>query len=222
MSSQNSNKSVVIIGKGPSVQYSSKEFIDSFDEVAICNFPPMEKYQHLISNRAHYHFFNAGNYLPYDKQFINNLGLRKMFNTQAHWENPKGKFIKKLPTNILPDYPVEYEWDYGIKLRKKYENKYGFWPSTGVMAFDYFLNSDDHSKICLVGFDFFSIGESVYYFSKEETVPTIHYLWGKIYSEDGKVLPHDEAHGGELSKETVLSLIEQSTKTIFFKTKPTE
>ena len=41
-------KSVAIIGKGPSVLKSTKEFVDTFDEVAICNFPQMEGYENYI------------------------------------------------------------------------------------------------------------------------------------------------------------------------------
>ena len=46
------SKSVVIIGKGPSVLDSTREFIESFDEVAICNFPPIEGYEQYIGQRA--------------------------------------------------------------------------------------------------------------------------------------------------------------------------
>ena len=74
-------KSVVIIGKGPSVLKSIKEFVDSFDEVAICNFPPMEGYEQYIGNRATYHFFNAHDPNPYKKKILNGLGLKYIFNT---------------------------------------------------------------------------------------------------------------------------------------------
>ena len=50
------NKSVVIIGKGESVLRCTKEFVDTFDEVAICNRPVYEGYEHLISNHADYDF----------------------------------------------------------------------------------------------------------------------------------------------------------------------
>jgi hypothetical protein len=205
-------KSVVIIGKGPSVSKSTKEFIDSFDEVAICNFPPMESYQHLISNRAHYHFLNVGDPHPYKKEFINNLGLKKIFNTQAHWETGNN-IITNPPDKILPNHQIEYCWDFGVKVRKKYEEKYKIWPSTGIMALEYFLNSDEHDCISLVGFDFFSAGKNVYYFSREETNPSLHYLWnGKTYSTDGVVIK--AGHDSEETKKVVLSLIQNSSKDI--------
>ena len=204
-------KSVAIIGKGPSVRYSTKDFIDSFDEVAICNFPPMENYQHLISNRATYHFLNAGAPFPYERDFLNNLGLRRIFNTSRDIVPPQKSFI--------PNHQVIYFEDYGVHVKKRYEDQYGFWPSTGVMAFDYFLNSPDHDTISLVGFDFFQPRESVYYFLKNETNPSLHYLWdNNTYSKDGKMLS-TSAHGGDKAKNTVMSLIAKSDKEITFKEK---
>ena len=55
-------KSVVIIGKGPSVQRCTKKFIDSFDDVAICNHPVYKRYEHLISNHADYDLIHLYNF----------------------------------------------------------------------------------------------------------------------------------------------------------------
>ena len=206
-------KSVAIIGKGPSALKSTKEHVDSFDEVAICNFPPMEGYEQYIGTRAQYHFINAGDPYPYQQETINNLGLKAIFNTQA-W----GTDIKKVPPpKILPNHEVAYYWDYGFKVREKYENSYGFWPSTGIMALDYFLNNEDYHKIDLIGFDFFRAGDSVYYFTKHETNPSLHYLWNnKTYSTDGRVMGGN-AHGGEKARNAVTDLIAQSDQDISFK-----
>ena len=51
-------KSVAILGKGPSVSRCTKEFIDSFDEVAACGRPVFLGYEHLIGNKAKYDFAN--------------------------------------------------------------------------------------------------------------------------------------------------------------------
>ena len=174
-------KSVVIIGKGPSVLKSTKAFVDSFDEVAICNFPPMEKYQHLISNRAQYHFLNAGDPLPYSRDFLNGLGLIHIFNTSQfihlpHWDTDQ----------FMPDHKVFYYSDYGYKIKKEYEDKRGFWPSTGIMALDYFFKSEEHHKISLVGFDLMSPDKPPYYFPMEEGNPN-HQAEGYIRSGHGDV-----------------------------------
>jgi len=200
-------RSVAIIGKGPSVRYSTKAFVDSFDDIAICNFPPMENYQHLISNRATHHFLNAGDSYPYSREFLNNLGLKEIFNTSRHVYAPNQIF--------LPDHDVSYIENYGIGVKKKYEEKYNFWPSTGIMAFDYFLNHPEYQKISLVGFDFFLPGKDVYYFPKNEVNPSLHRLWNdELYSMDGKVLKESLGHGGERVKEIILSLIQKSDKDI--------
>ena len=42
------NKSVAIIGKGPSVKRCKREFVESFDEVAICGRPVFDGYEEFI------------------------------------------------------------------------------------------------------------------------------------------------------------------------------
>lgn len=208
-------KSVVIIGKGPSVSNSTKAFIESFDEVAICNFPPMENYQHLISNRAKYHFVNAGNPFPYSKEFINKLGLTHVFNTSI---SPSSLNVDT--ECFLPDHEVEYHPSHGIEttgmvydgtLRAVGDAKYNFWPSTGMLCFNYFYNSERHDKIALVGIDCYQKGSDVYYFGLNETKPNLHYLWdGSTYSKEGKVVNHIHEESGE--KELMLRMIESSDK----------
>ena len=45
-------KSIAIICKGPSVLKSTEEFVSTFDDVAICNFPPMTGYEKYVGTRA--------------------------------------------------------------------------------------------------------------------------------------------------------------------------
>lgn len=208
-------KSVVIIGKGPSVSKSTKEFVDSFDEVAICNFPPMENYEHFISNRATYHFLNAGDPFPYRKDFINTLGLTHIFNTSI---SPNS--LNADTDCFLPDHPVSYSADYGLKttgmvydgkLRVDENSKYEFWPSTGMLCFDYFYNSPEHTKIGLVGIDCYQKGLDAYYFGLDETKPALHYLWNNsTYSLDGKVINHIHGESGE--RELMTQMIQESEK----------
>ena len=46
-------KSIAILGKGPSVARCTRKFIDSFDEVAICGRPVFDGYEEKIGERAH-------------------------------------------------------------------------------------------------------------------------------------------------------------------------
>ena len=124
-------KSVVIIGKGPSVLKSKKEFIDSFDEVAICNFPPMDGYEKYIGTRATHHFLNMHDPNPYKKETLCGLGLKYAFNTNSL---PHDGFL-----NCFPKNTVSYFSNYGEITIPKFENEYGFDPSCGMMAFEYFI-----------------------------------------------------------------------------------
>ena len=74
------NKSVAILGKGPSVSRCTKEFIDSFDEVAACGRPVFTGYEHLIGNRAKYDFANRTS-TPYTQEEQQRLGIEHFIDT---------------------------------------------------------------------------------------------------------------------------------------------
>ena len=69
--------SIIVIGKGPSVGRSTRELVDSYDEVAICGHPVYSGYEHLISDHADYDFCNVGDIEPYKID----LGLKYVLNT---------------------------------------------------------------------------------------------------------------------------------------------
>ena len=74
------NKSVAIIGKGPSVLKSTKAFVDSFDEVAGCGRPVFRGYEQYIGRRLHYHFANKTG-TPYTKEEEKILGMKQLICT---------------------------------------------------------------------------------------------------------------------------------------------
>ena len=203
------NKSVVIIGKGPSVLKSTKEFVDSFDEVAICNFPPMKGYQQFIGERATYHFLNAADPNPYSREIINSLELKHMFNT--HYIPCDGD------NRIFPDHEVEYDKNYGKKTVTFFKENHGFDPSTGIQAFDYFVKKKEFTVIGLVGFDFSKVGERGYYYTPEEVQPSLKYLYSdKIpgptpFTPDG-VRIKKCGHGPEKAEIYVNEMIEYYNK----------
>ena len=202
------SKSVVIIGKGPSVLSSTKEFIDSFDEVSICNFPPMEGYEKYIGNKAKYHFFNSHDPNPYRKEILNKLGLEYIFNTH-HTPHDGYK-------SSFPDHKVEYVRDYGKKVIPWFKYEYDFDPSAGIQAFDYFVTRKEFSTIGLAGFDFFKIGEKGYYFSVKEVQESWKYLFRDFDDESNRSVPYDKegtrkrfyCHGPEKSEKYVYDMIE--------------
>lgn len=76
-------KSVAILGKGPSVSRCTKEFIDSFDEVAACGRPVFLGYEHLIGNKAKYDFANR-TATPYSEDEKNRLGIEYIIDTGSN------------------------------------------------------------------------------------------------------------------------------------------
>lgn len=203
------SKSVVIIGKGPSVLNSTKELIDSFDDVAICNFPPIKGYSRYIGTRASHHFLNAHDPNPYEKHILNDLGLKYMFNT--HYAPHPG-----YPATF-PDHDVEYYPDYGPKMVPKFKKAHGFDPSTGIQAFDYFVKKEEYEIIALVGFDFFKVGEKGYYYDVRETQRSHLYLYSNTgntpFNLDG-VRVKENPHDSEKSEKFVKDMVKFYNKTL--------
>ena len=141
-------KSVVIIGKGPSVKRCTKSFVDSFDEVAICNRPVYEGYEHLISDHADYDFItNDVTVLQYSKDMYKKLGIKETILTGQH-----------------------------SKLRVSF-SYHGLDPSTGTLAFYNFATNKDYTRIGLVGFDLFEVNKKVYYFNQDQVTNHLQYLF---------------------------------------------
>ena len=195
------SKSVVIVGKGPSVLKSTREFIGSFDEVAICNFPPIDGYEQYLGERATYHFLNVHDPNPYNKDRLNSLGLKYMFNT--HYASHGGY------QEIFPDHDVLYLKDYGEKMLPEFREKYGFDPPCGVIAFDFFLKKEEFDTIGLVGIDFFKVGERGYYYSVQEVQKSHHYLYNSNgstpFNLEG-VRMSESPHNSEKSKKFIYDM----------------
>ncbi|PCI27544.1 hypothetical protein COB55_05540 [Candidatus Wolfebacteria bacterium] len=169
-------KSLVIIGKGPSLHRCSKEFIDSFDHVAIINRPVYEGYENLISDHADFEFITEIT-PPYTKERNNQLNL-------------------KLTLNQITSGFKEY-------YKKWIHGKYGFdlsidlYPDSGVLIFEHFVRDKDkwseepllmdkYDKIGLVGFDLREVGKKSYYYKNEEAPDCLKYLWENgTYDKDG-------------------------------------
>ena len=179
--------SVVIIGKGPSVQRCSKEFVDSFDEVTICNHPVYDGYEHLISKHADYDFINVGDPNHYSKERLESLGIKYIINTG-------GRHISKPPNSILPSYNIQYHPFYRGVCLDYFKTKHQLDPSTGIMAFHYFINKSEYTKIALVGFDLFQKGTPIYYFKRQETAKSLQYLWGRGSYDKNDKITFDSGH----------------------------
>ena len=196
------NKSIVIIGKGPSTSRCTKEFVDSHDDVAICGHPVFDGYEHIISNRAMYDFINCGDPIPYNKDRLNSLGIHTIINT--------GGRKMKIPSSIVPNSNIMYCPFYRGICLKYFQDNYDLDPSCGVMALHYFLNNTDYNKISLVGFDLFQKGTKVYYFKKEEASPTLQYLWKRGSYSPTDLITFDSGHDVNNSYEYIIDQIKKN------------
>ena len=171
------SKSLVIIGKGPSLHRCTKELIDSFDHIAIINRPIYEGYEHLISDHA-------------DFEFITEI-------TPSYNEKWRNQLNLKLTLNQITSGFKEYykQWIHG---------KYGFdlsidlYPDSGILIFEHFVRNkedkwdkepllmEEYDKIGLIGFDLREVGKKSYYFKNEEAFDCLKYLWQNgTYDENG-------------------------------------
>jgi len=185
-------KSIVIIGKGSSVGRCTKEFVDSHDEVAIINHIVYGGYEHLVSDHADYIFCNRTGF-RYDESMVKKLGLKEAIFT--------GKDNQTFDRNVPPVkfiYPKP-------NLRNDVIENLGMDLSSGMQGLYYLINQKKYDKISLVGFDFYELGSTPYYFKPEEAPNELKYLWGKEYS--GNKINVPSGHNTDKSIEVLLGLI---------------
>ena len=163
------SKSVVIVGKGPSVLNSTEEFMNSFDEVAFCNFPPVEGYEKYIGTRCDWMFANMWDLNPYESHIFEKIQINNILNTNV---KPRPDAV-----TLVNSFGIKYVSDYGTTATEEIKTKYGFDPSTGIQAFNFFVKNPEYDTIGLVGFDNFKVGEKAYYYSVDEVQPTLKYLY---------------------------------------------
>ncbi|MBC8442655.1 MAG: hypothetical protein H8D80_00540 [Proteobacteria bacterium] len=96
------NKSVAILGKGPSVSRCTQSFIDKFGTVVGCGKPVFDGYEDIIGNRMHYDYSNRTS-TDYEFRERDRLGIIKTINTGSDSEIRKNFKYKNLDpsTGIL-------------------------------------------------------------------------------------------------------------------------
>lgn len=158
-------KSIIIIGKGPSVLRSKREWVETFNERAIINAVPLEEYEDLIGDKGHYWFRNWS-CTWYPNEYYEKIELKKVINTTDRLYSLKGKSFSDLfPKHIECLFPCYCD---DIK------SKYGFSPTSGTIAFEYFINNK-YDKIGIVGIDLYQLNTNRYFHSDEmQTIPNEH------------------------------------------------
>lgn len=173
-------RSIIIFGKGPSLLRCTKQFVDQYDDIAICNYPVMNDFFYpLIKNRTIlYHFANC---CTFDNRYTDSsneaLRIQGIYNTHYITDPLPYKDFLRNKTLFKDNIRGPME---------KYFQQRGFDPSTGTLALQYVLNSNIYNKIALVGFDNFKKGDQMYYFTPAEYADSIKYLLNKnVIAKDG-------------------------------------
>lgn len=168
------SKSIIIFGKGPSVSRCTREFVDQYDDIVICNYPFLNDFfKDLIKDREIlYHFANCSTFDErYTNEVNNNLKIKNIINTNK----PPNHYANFLRNTIL----------IRESIRESMINKFKPFdldPNTGTMALQYVLDSKQYNKIALIGFDNFKMGEQTYYFKPNDYNDKM-----KIYTRDGNI-----------------------------------
>ncbi len=165
-------KSIVIFGKGPSVSRCSKEIIDKYDDIAICNYPVLNDFfYNLIKDREiKYHFANCGTFdHRYNDKTNNLLKIQGVYNC-----NKKSSIIPYY--NFLTNKKI-----FKGSIRETIEAdlkklNFDLDPSTGTLALNYIINTNIYNNILLVGFDNFKKGDQTYYYKPSDYNNKLHYL----------------------------------------------
>ena len=168
------SKSIIIFGKGPSVSRCTRELVDQYDDIIICNYPVLNDFfNNLIKGREIlYHFANCSTFdKRYTNEVNNNLKIKNIINTNK----PPNLYANFLRNTIL----------IRGSIRESMVNKFKPFdldPNTGTMTIQYVLDSKQYNKIALIGFDNFKMGEQTYYFKPNDYNDKM-----KIYTRDGTI-----------------------------------
>jgi hypothetical protein len=194
-------KSIIIFGKGPSLLKCTRDIVDSYDDIAICNYPVLNDFfYNLIENRTiQYHVANCGTFDErYDDNINNLLQIQGIYNT-----NKSNTYIDYISNkSLFKDNLYDTMQDYFL-------SNFDLDPATGTKAIQYILNLNKYNKICLVGFDNFKKGESWYYYNPELYNPKLRYLLGNQITKEG-IYNQISGHNPEKTLQYYLHIIQNN------------
>tara|TARA_B100000575_G_scaffold294499_1_gene310859 strand:+ start:7680 stop:8354 length:675 start_codon:yes stop_codon:yes gene_type:complete len=154
-------KSIIIFGKGPSVSRCTPEFVNKYDDIAICNYPVFNDFfKNLIQKREiKYHFVNGGLFDDrFDNSFNNINKITGIYNCHYNDRRQYLSFLKN--KDIFNDSFIREKTEKYLK-----ENNFDFDPSTGTIGFNYIINTKLYNRIAIVGFDNYENNKSIYYYN---------------------------------------------------------
>ena len=103
----------------------------------------------------------------------------------------------------------------GTNLRNEFKYK-DLDPSTGILAFEYFVKDPTYTKIALIGFDLFQTMKKMYYYKNEEFDSAVDWLWEDgTYDSEGR-LTIVSGHETELTYEYINHMIDTHKEKQFY------
>lgn len=139
--------SIILLGKGESINKLTKEIILSHNYIAWANIHNHVKFDYLIPNKVDFLFIR-------NKTFINDLTKEQKLEISSL--NIKHVFIAEKNIKKILNYPIEKEFNT--------TNEYGFNASTGLIAFNYLVTLSP-DILTIAGLDLFTTNNNLYYFN---------------------------------------------------------
>lgn len=203
-------KSCIIIGKGPSILKTNCEYVNSFDDVVICNRPVWDGYEKHIPRRADIQYCN--NSTPrFSASEIKELGLKKIVSTAVPGEK---LIIPSHYDSLEVQYP-DFEAGPNNSIVARLRDGKTFWPSTGILAFSSVVLCGKYEKIAMVGFDLLSKGDRTYYFKPEELHSNLNWLFDRGHiKREGFIFNQENGHDHH-ALEYIMEKVENNSS-IFF------
>jgi len=139
--------SIILLGKGESINKLTKEFIINHDYIAWANIHNHIMYNHLIPNKVDFLFIR-------NKTFIDDLTKEQKL--EISLLNIKHVFIVEKNVKKILNYSIEKEFNA--------TKEYGFNASTGLIAFNYLITQSP-DILTIAGLDLFTTKNDLYYFN---------------------------------------------------------
>ena len=202
------NNSAIIIGKGPSILKTNRQYVENFDKIIIANRPVWDGYEKYIPKKAHIQYRNNSTDNFSKQQFIN-LGIEKVVSTALPCEPLPYEAHHGIAEVVYSQFELDPEDDQSFAF---YFNKKKVNPSTGILAVYHTIKSNLYNKIALVGFDLIVRNKRMYYFKPNEMQQNKQFMFGLGYysSESNGFLSLKHNTHSENSGEFLIYLMENN------------
>tara|TARA_R100000008_G_scaffold36503_1_gene20789 strand:- start:978 stop:1658 length:681 start_codon:yes stop_codon:yes gene_type:complete len=189
-------RSVILLGKGPSILKLEAEYVEGFDQIAIANRPIWKGYEQHIPPKADIQYRNNSTEDFAKSEFID-LGIKTVISTASPDERLRPRAHHNIAEVRYPKWPVNQNRD---SIVLSFGGK-SFNASSGVVAFYDLVSCGKFSKVGVAGIDLLENGQRAYYFEPEEAPANMQYLFGGIYDRNGFIRKKESGHSEPGSRE---------------------